>query len=180
MRGTYHRKTQPWFVFKSEISGAEATAVGDEDRGGDCSIVCGATSPFSSSSTTSPYSAALYYYLAYCRRLDHQLLSASAAPAAVPAVTDTITTTTAAAGAPKPSPDGTAVCHVCQQTFFDNLVLKEHVEKVHPREMYRCTVPGCDKIFSTRKSRNRHSQNDNLHYLYPVYSSFNSTSSNKI
>lgn len=69
--------------------------------------------------------------------------------------------------APKPSPDGAAVCHVCQQTFLDNLVLKEHLEKVHPREMYRCTVPGCEKIFSTRKSRNRHSQNDNLHYLHP-------------
>jgi len=68
---------------------------------------------------------------------------------------------------PRPSPDGTAVCHVCQQAFHDNLVLKEHLEKVHPREMYRCTVPGCDKIFSTRKSRNRHSQNDNLHYMHP-------------
>jgi len=59
--------------------------------------------------------------------------------------------------------DGGAVCHVCGQSFHDNLVLKEHVETLHPREMYRCTVPGCDKIFSTRKSRNRHSQNDNLH-----------------
>ena len=69
--------------------------------------------------------------------------------------------------APRPEPDGTAVCHVCSQTFQDNLVLKEHIEKLHPREMYRCTVPGCDKIFSTRKSRNRHSQNDNLHYVFP-------------
>lgn len=103
-------------------------------------------------------------------------------------VTDTDTssaTSTASAGelmtanirdddtVPRPSPDGTAVCHVCQQTFHDNLVLKEHLEKVHPREMYRCTVPGCDKIFSTRKSRNRHSQNDNLHYLHP-FGSFHS------
>ena len=69
--------------------------------------------------------------------------------------------------APRPAPDGTAVCHVCGQAFQDNLVLKEHVEKLHPREMFRCTVPGCDKIFSTRKSRNRHSQNDNLHYVIP-------------
>jgi len=67
---------------------------------------------------------------------------------------------------PRPAPDGTAVCHVCGQTYQDNLVLKEHLEKLHPREMYRCTVPGCDKIFSTRKSRNRHSQNDNLHYVF--------------
>ena len=67
--------------------------------------------------------------------------------------------------APRPAAGGTAECHVCRQTFQDNLVLKEHIEKLHPREMYRCTVPGCDKIFSTRKSRNRHSQNDNLHYV---------------
>ena len=59
-------------------------------------------------------------------------------------------------------------CHICQQTFRDNLVLKEHLERVHPREMYRCTIGGCDKIFSTRKSRNRHSQNDNLHKHLPV------------
>jgi hypothetical protein len=73
-----------------------------------------------------------------------------------------------ALSAPRPSSRGTATCHLCQLTFHDNLVLKEHVEKVHPREMYRCTVPGCDKIFSTRKSRNRHSQNDNLHYSATV------------
>ena len=59
--------------------------------------------------------------------------------------------------------DGLVSCHVCKQRFRDNLVLKEHFEKVHPREVYHCTISGCDKIFSTRKSRNRHSQNDNLH-----------------
>jgi len=61
-----------------------------------------------------------------------------------------------------------ATCHLCQQTFRDNLVLKEHIETVHPREMFPCTVDGCNKIFSTRKSRNRHSQNDNLHRNLPV------------
>ena len=54
-------------------------------------------------------------------------------------------------------------CHVCQQRFRDNLALKEHFETLHPKEMYHCTVSGCDKIFSTRKSRNRHTQNHNLH-----------------
>ncbi|XP_036356253.1 zinc finger protein basonuclin-2-like isoform X2 [Octopus sinensis] len=54
-------------------------------------------------------------------------------------------------------------CHVCQQKFRDNLALKEHFETLHPKEMYYCTVSGCDKIFSTRKSRNRHTQNHNLH-----------------
>jgi len=66
------------------------------------------------------------------------------------------------------SPSTLAVCHLCQQSFRDNLVLKEHIETVHPREMFPCTVDGCNKIFSTRKSRNRHSQNDNLHRKLPV------------
>lgn len=58
---------------------------------------------------------------------------------------------------------GCVVCHICQDPFKDNLALKEHQERAHPKEMYRCTIGGCDKIFSTRKSRNRHSQNENLH-----------------
>ena len=75
----------------------------------------------------------------------------------------------AAAGTPWSSPSSTlATCHLCQQAFRDNLALKEHVETVHPREMFPCTIDGCNKIFSTRKSRNRHSQNDNLHRRLPV------------
>jgi hypothetical protein len=64
---------------------------------------------------------------------------------------------------PQPDPDGSVDCHICKERFRDNLVLKEHFEKVHPKEMFRCTISGCEKVFSTRKSRNRHSQNDNLH-----------------
>jgi len=63
-------------------------------------------------------------------------------------------------------PTAAMTCHVCPAptaSFRDRLALKEHLEAVHPREAHRCTVPGCDKLFSTRKSRNRHSQNDNLH-----------------
>ena len=68
---------------------------------------------------------------------------------------------------PQPDPQGDAQCHTCLLRFRDNLALKEHVEKLHPREIFHCTVSGCDKIFSTRKSRNRHSQNDNLHRHLP-------------
>ena len=64
---------------------------------------------------------------------------------------------------PAPQADGSVQCHVCMDKFRDNLVLKEHMEKLHPKEIYYCTIQGCDKIFSTKKSRNRHSQNDNLH-----------------
>ncbi|XP_071168714.1 zinc finger protein basonuclin-2-like [Mytilus edulis] len=58
-------------------------------------------------------------------------------------------------------------CHVCQSKFKDNLALKEHFEINHPKEMFHCTIKGCEKIFSTRKSRNRHSQNGNLHHHLP-------------
>jgi len=64
---------------------------------------------------------------------------------------------------PHQDPDKMSLCHICQKTFEDNLVRKEHIETIHPREMHRCTVRRCNKIFSTRKSRNRHSQNENLH-----------------
>ena len=60
------------------------------------------------------------------------------------------------------------VCHVCKSHFKDNLALKEHLEVEHPREMFRCTVSGCDKVFSTRKSRSRHIVNDNLHRHLPI------------
>ena len=57
----------------------------------------------------------------------------------------------------------TVTCHICQVKVRDNLVLKEHYEINHPRETFPCTIKGCEKTFSTRKSRNHHSQNDNLH-----------------
>ena len=70
---------------------------------------------------------------------------------------------------PDADPNGDVSCHVCNKSYRDNLVLKEHFEKNHPKEMFRCSIQGCDKIFSTRKSRNRHSQNDNLHrHISPV------------
>ncbi|KAL3867506.1 hypothetical protein ACJMK2_044706 [Sinanodonta woodiana] len=59
--------------------------------------------------------------------------------------------------------DGMVTCHICEVKVKDNMVLKEHFELVHPKEMFGCTVADCRKIFSTRKSRNRHSQNDSLH-----------------
>jgi len=71
------------------------------------------------------------------------------------------TTITSASGVS----DSALSCPDCggSAAFRDKLALKEHLETVHPRESHRCTVAGCDKLFTTRKSRNRHSQNDNLH-----------------
>jgi hypothetical protein len=52
-------------------------------------------------------------------------------------------------------------CHVCMKTFCDKGALKIHFSAVHLREMHKCTVDGCNMMFSSRRSRNRHSANPN-------------------
>ena len=52
-------------------------------------------------------------------------------------------------------------CEVCQKSFCDKGALKIHTSAVHLKEMHKCTVPGCEKEFSSRRSRNRHSSNAN-------------------
>lgn len=52
-------------------------------------------------------------------------------------------------------------CHVCLKTFCDKGALKIHFSAVHLREMHKCTVEGCNMMFSSRRSRNRHSANPN-------------------
>ena len=60
-------------------------------------------------------------------------------------------------------------CHVCMKTFCDKGALKIHFSAVHLREMHKCTVAGCNMVFSSRRSRNRHSANPNpkLHMTRP-------------
>jgi hypothetical protein len=60
-----------------------------------------------------------------------------------------------------------AQCNVCFKTFCDRGALKIHFSAVHLREMHKCTVEGCNMMFSSRRSRNRHSANPNpkLHSL---------------
>jgi hypothetical protein len=60
-------------------------------------------------------------------------------------------------------------CHVCMKTFCDKGALKIHFSAVHLREMHKCTVDGCNMVFSSRRSRNRHSANPNpkLHMARP-------------
>ena len=60
-------------------------------------------------------------------------------------------------------------CHVCMKTFCDKGALKIHFSAVHLREMHKCTVQGCNMVFSSRRSRNRHSANPNpkLHMARP-------------
>jgi len=52
-------------------------------------------------------------------------------------------------------------CNVCFKTFCDKGALKIHFSAVHLREMHKCTVDGCNMMFSSRRSRNRHSANPN-------------------
>uniref|UniRef100_A0A7E4UYR2 C2H2-type domain-containing protein n=1 Tax=Panagrellus redivivus TaxID=6233 RepID=A0A7E4UYR2_PANRE len=71
----------------------------------------------------------------------------------------------------KPSKKRVA-CPECQKTFCDKGALKIHTSAVHLKEMHKCTIRGCEMLFSSRRSRNRHSANQNpkLHTGGPVHS----------
>lgn len=60
-------------------------------------------------------------------------------------------------------------CQSCGKTFCDKGALKIHNSAVHLKEMHKCTVHGCEMMFSSRRSRNRHSANPNpkLHTSAP-------------
>ncbi|VDM48502.1 unnamed protein product [Toxocara canis] len=60
-------------------------------------------------------------------------------------------------------------CMKCLKTFCDKGALKIHNSAVHLKEMHKCTVDGCEMMFSSRRSRNRHSANPNpkLHTSAP-------------
>ncbi|XP_076373635.1 zinc finger protein basonuclin-2-like isoform X2 [Tachypleus tridentatus] len=60
-------------------------------------------------------------------------------------------------------------CHVCMKTFCDKGALKIHFSAVHLREMHKCTVEGCSMMFSSRRSRNRHSANPNPKLHTPTF-----------
>lgn len=47
-------------------------------------------------------------------------------------------------------------CQKCLKTFCDKGALKIHNSAVHLKEMHRCTVPGCQMMFSSRRSRYIH------------------------
>ena len=58
---------------------------------------------------------------------------------------------------------GPVQCNICKRMYSNKGTLRVHFKSVHLREMHRCTVPGCDMMFTSVRSRNRHSQNPNLH-----------------
>ncbi|KAL6118214.1 uncharacterized protein ACO6RY_03059 [Pungitius sinensis] len=56
---------------------------------------------------------------------------------------------------------GRVCCGVCGKSFYDKGTLKIHYNAVHLKIKHRCTVPGCSMVFSSLRSRNRHSANPN-------------------
>ena len=59
-------------------------------------------------------------------------------------------------------------CNYCGQYYSNKGTLRVHIKSVHLRESHMCTVPGCNQVFTSVRSRNRHSQNPNLHRGLPV------------
>ncbi|XP_037795834.1 zinc finger protein basonuclin-2-like [Penaeus monodon] len=99
--------------------------------------------------------------------------SSSPPPSEVVAATTTTTTTSEALeqdwvynledDLPSPDRDGNMPCRFCHKVFEDGVGLKSHYEEVHASELFRCTVEGCNKLFSARRKRNAHSLNEAYH-----------------
>ncbi|XP_053320606.1 zinc finger protein basonuclin-1 isoform X2 [Spea bombifrons] len=55
-------------------------------------------------------------------------------------------------------------CEICKKAFKNPYSVKMHYKNVHPKEMHLCTIEGCNAAFPSRRSRDRHSSNLNLHH----------------
>lgn len=64
---------------------------------------------------------------------------------------------------PKADPGLAITCHLCRKMYSNQGTFRAHYKTVHLRQLLRCKVPGCGTMFSSVRSRNRHSQNPNLH-----------------
>ncbi|XP_008420998.1 zinc finger protein basonuclin-2 isoform X2 [Poecilia reticulata] len=62
---------------------------------------------------------------------------------------------------------GGILCNICHKVYSNKGTLRVHYKTVHLREMHKCKIPGCNMVFSSVRSRNRHSQNPNLHKNMP-------------
>jgi hypothetical protein len=54
-------------------------------------------------------------------------------------------------------------CSACGKVFQNHFGVKTHYQNVHLKLMHRCTVDGCTAAFPSKRSRDRHAQNSNLH-----------------
>ncbi|KAE8632712.1 hypothetical protein XENTR_v10001648 [Xenopus tropicalis] len=66
--------------------------------------------------------------------------------------------------------NGGIMCNICHKMYSNKGTLRVHYKTVHLREMHKCKVLGCNMMFSSVRSRNRHSQNPNLHKNIPFHS----------
>ncbi|KFV63220.1 Zinc finger protein basonuclin-2, partial [Dryobates pubescens] len=66
--------------------------------------------------------------------------------------------------------NGGIMCNICHKMYSNKGTLRVHYKTVHLREMHKCKVAGCNMMFSSVRSRNRHSQNPNLHKNIPFTS----------
>lgn len=63
---------------------------------------------------------------------------------------------------------GRVCCNACGKTFYDKGTLKIHYNAVHLKIKHRCTIEGCNMVFSSLRSRNRHSANPNPRLHMPM------------
>ncbi|XP_059808641.1 zinc finger protein basonuclin-2-like isoform X2 [Hypanus sabinus] len=63
---------------------------------------------------------------------------------------------------------GRVYCSACEKTFYDKGTLKIHYNAVHLKIKHKCTVEGCNMVFSSLRSRNRHSSNPNPRLHMPT------------
>lgn len=54
-------------------------------------------------------------------------------------------------------------CTACGKVFQNHFGVKTHYQNVHLKLMHRCSVDGCNAAFPSKRSRDRHSANLNLH-----------------
>ncbi|KAK5893089.1 hypothetical protein CgunFtcFv8_005996 [Champsocephalus gunnari] len=86
----------------------------------------------------------------------HALHSSSSSPRHLPLSLCSLTSLSPAGGR-----KGRVCCGVCGKSFYDKGTLKIHYNAVHLKIKHRCTVAGCPMVFSSLRSRNRHSANPN-------------------
>ena len=54
-------------------------------------------------------------------------------------------------------------CVECHEEFSNHFAVKHHYQNVHLKMIHKCTVEGCNAGFPSKRSRDRHSSNLNLH-----------------
>lgn len=54
-------------------------------------------------------------------------------------------------------------CVECRDEFTNHFELKQHFQNVHLNLLHKCTIEGCNAGFPSKRSRDRHSSNFNLH-----------------